>query len=76
MTEHNPIKPPKPEGGEEEKSSLLERASGAFGLSNLGAAPMPRSLNEPEGCMASIFSSTGWPSAAESGSDRISGVST
>ena len=46
MTEHNPIKPPKPEGGEEEKSSLLERASGAFGLSNLGAAPMPRSFDD------------------------------
>ena len=46
MTEHNPIKPPNPEGGEDEKSSLLERASGAFGLSNLGAAPMPRSFDD------------------------------
>ena len=46
MTEHNPIKPPNPEGGEDEKSSLLERASGGFGLSNLGAAPMPRSFDD------------------------------
>ncbi len=44
MTEHRPIKPPRDR--EEDKSSLLERASGAFGLSDLGAAPMPRSFDD------------------------------
>lgn len=54
MTEHRPIKPPrdehdrgdKRENGREDRSSLLERASGAFGLSNLGAAPMPQSFDD------------------------------
>jgi len=42
MTEHRPIKPSK----KDESDSLLERASGAFGLSNLGAAPMPTSFDD------------------------------
>jgi len=42
MTEHRPIKPSK----EDERNSLLERASGAFGLNNLGAAPMPTSFDD------------------------------
>ena len=42
MTEHRPIKPSK----EDESNSLLERASGTFGLSNLGAAPMPASFDD------------------------------
>ena len=46
MTEHRPIQPPKEDGQKEEKSSLLERASGAFGLNDLGAAPMPRSFDD------------------------------
>ena len=46
MTEHRPIKPPLEERKDEDGSSLLERASGAFGLNNLGAAPMPRSFDD------------------------------
>ena len=46
MTEHRPIKPPLEERMDEDGSSLLERASGAFGLNNLGAAPMPRSFDD------------------------------
>ncbi|MBB3032754.1 P-loop NTPase family protein [Alteriqipengyuania lutimaris] len=50
MTEHRPIKPPRDEDkrGDErpDRSSLLERASGAFGLNDLGAAPMPRSFDD------------------------------
>ncbi len=42
MTEHRPIKPPH----EEKSSSLLERASGAFGLNDLGAAPMPQTFDD------------------------------
>ncbi|MAO96979.1 MAG: capsular biosynthesis protein [Citromicrobium sp.] len=42
MTEHRPIKTSK----DDESSSLLERASGAFGLNNLGAAPMPTSFDD------------------------------
>ena len=42
MTEHRPIKTSK----DHESSSLLERASGAFGLNNLGAAPMPTSFDD------------------------------
>jgi len=42
MTEHRPIKPPQ----EDKSSSLLERASGAFGLNDLGAAPMPQSFDD------------------------------
>lgn len=38
--------------------------------------PIPRSLNEPDGCKASSLSSTGSPSAAESGFDNMRGVST
>ena len=46
MTEHNPIKPPNPEGGEDEKSSLLERASGAFGPAP-APAPAPEATPAP-----------------------------
>lgn len=51
MTEHRPIKPPRADDADRneadrDRSSLLERASGAFGLSNLGAAPMPRSFDD------------------------------
>tara|TARA_B100000678_G_scaffold280104_1_gene276471 strand:+ start:719 stop:1798 length:1080 start_codon:yes stop_codon:yes gene_type:complete len=46
MTEHRPIKPPQDSDKKEDRSSLLERASGAFGLSDLGAAPMPRSFDD------------------------------
>ncbi len=46
MTEHRPIKSPSQADKKDEASSLLERASGAFGLSNLGAAPMPRSFDD------------------------------
>ncbi|NCP18066.1 MAG: capsular biosynthesis protein [Erythrobacter sp.] len=42
MTEHRPIKPPR----KDEAHSLLERASGAFGLNDLGAAPMPTSFDD------------------------------
>ena len=51
MTEHRPIKPPHGDDADRndadrDRSSLLERASGAFGLSNLGAAPMPTSFDD------------------------------
>ncbi|WP_459787007.1 P-loop NTPase family protein [Alteriqipengyuania sp. 357] len=46
MTEHRPIKPAEEDKAKDERSSLLERASGAFGLDNLGAAPMPTSFDE------------------------------
>lgn len=46
MTEHRPIKRPQDDDGREDRSSLLERASGAFGLNDLGAAPMPRSFDD------------------------------
>jgi len=51
MTEHRPIKPPHADDAarndaDRDRSSLLERASGTFGLSNLGAAPMPRSFDD------------------------------
>ena len=45
MTEHKKI--PLPEDGDESKtgkSSLFERASGAFGLDSFGSAPMPGKL--------------------------------
>ena len=42
MTEHRPIKPPQ----EDKSSSLLERASGAIGLKDLGAAPMPQTFDD------------------------------
>lgn len=46
MTEHRPIKPPRQADTNEDRSSLLERASGTFGLSDLGAAPMPHSFDD------------------------------
>lgn len=46
MTEHRPIKPPKEDERREDRSSLLERASGAFGLNDFGAAPMPSSFDD------------------------------
>ena len=47
MTEHKKIPLPGETGSKEaEDSSLLERASGAFGLDGFGAAPMPKNLDK------------------------------
>ncbi len=39
------------------------------------ASPMPRTLNEPGGCVASIFSQTVLPDSADKAADSTSGVS-
>ncbi|WP_284125639.1 P-loop NTPase family protein [Parerythrobacter aestuarii] len=47
MTEHSKIPlPGNGEDGSNKEASLLEKASGAFGLDNFGAAPMPKQLDE------------------------------
>ena len=47
MTEHSKIPLPGAEGSEPKESSLLERASGAFGFDPFRPAPMPVKLDEP-----------------------------
>jgi Mrp family chromosome partitioning ATPase len=47
MTEHTKIPLPGPDDGKPRQSSLLERASGAFGLDPFRPAQMPVSLEEP-----------------------------
>ena len=46
MTEHSKIPLPGPDGAEPRASSLLERASGAFGLDPFRPAPMPLRLDD------------------------------
>jgi Mrp family chromosome partitioning ATPase len=47
MTEHSKIPLPGAAGSEPQESSLLERASGAFGFEPFRPAPMPVKLDEP-----------------------------
>ena len=47
MTEQSKIPLPPDDGEPAKEASLLERASGAFGLGGFRAAPMPETLEEP-----------------------------
>mmetsp|Transcript_22495 Transcript_22495/g.70486 ORF Transcript_22495/g.70486 Transcript_22495/m.70486 type:complete len:272 (+) Transcript_22495:234-1049(+) len=52
----------------------LTTPSAPASTSSLTAAPMPRSLNEPDGWKQSILRKTSAPSLAESGAERTNGV--